>query len=617
MLQGANMRRDEMFKPFIDRHKIARLLACDEQAIRWLRYIPEGIYRGEALEVLGHRMPNGAVRWKHPAFCPRCVLEEGYHAARWDFRYLIACARHRRMLVDRCSACGRRLTWFRPGLLRCSCGAELREDRECPSDDVQELMEVLIAKLEGDEVNDLGAGLPLMALAGMSLHTIVRITIHLAQQYRLSMGWGRTIDPDMQVMHVAALLRHWPQHFHEMLLRLGRNYDRDAVGLRGQFASFCNSLFRTVLPQDEVRFIKEAFVEFGLHHWGKGFVHRSWLRGMEDLLPGAKFVTENLATEIESIPSSAIRRMRAANSFAYGVASCPTHRAILVSRESLRQAFAEESAKVAGRRSAAAALGVSEAMLVALTKRRWIRPARRHANGDIYRVADLEALRRRMFEGCRTVVAGEAPGDALPLKAVLMRKCMPLDVRLAVLEELLTNRRRFDAINDRDTIWIPRSMVEGVQRELAKAVTPGGVSIWRAASRIGCSVAAVLPLAKSGHLRRLTPRARVFTDPSIEAFKRRYVALTQVSRRFEIPLRQLRDTCRQLDTARIEISANGCATTQIFVEKPWVDGLVVACGAKRFAFTAWSAVDETPKHIGKPVVASLRARSGKRQRVSR
>lgn len=58
----------------------------------------------------------------YPRVCPDCLQESGYCRAAWDFSLAVACAMHKRLLIDCCPACARSLNWHRPGVGVCDCG---------------------------------------------------------------------------------------------------------------------------------------------------------------------------------------------------------------------------------------------------------------------------------------------------------------------------------------------------------------------------------------------------------------------------------------------------------------------------------------------------------------
>lgn len=63
------------------------------------------------------------LRHAWPRLCPICLLEEGVARSYWEISIATACWKHRTRLVDECGFCGRRISWRRPGMLDCFCGA--------------------------------------------------------------------------------------------------------------------------------------------------------------------------------------------------------------------------------------------------------------------------------------------------------------------------------------------------------------------------------------------------------------------------------------------------------------------------------------------------------------
>jgi len=55
---------------------------------------------------------------KHPRICPECLADMGYCDYRWCILPLVACSRHKRILVDVSHESGNRLSWYRQHLDR-------------------------------------------------------------------------------------------------------------------------------------------------------------------------------------------------------------------------------------------------------------------------------------------------------------------------------------------------------------------------------------------------------------------------------------------------------------------------------------------------------------------
>jgi hypothetical protein len=63
---------------------------------------------------------------------------------------IVACLRHRRMLIDTCVHCGRRLSWWRPAIDVCTCGHFLAaEDEGAIGEPLLDWIEMSVAKVSG------------------------------------------------------------------------------------------------------------------------------------------------------------------------------------------------------------------------------------------------------------------------------------------------------------------------------------------------------------------------------------------------------------------------------------------------------------------------------------
>lgn len=83
----------------------------------------QGGRRVEGSAYMGHSLGRSYfLNRSHPRVCPDCVQELDYCRAAWDFALTVACARHQRLLIDRCPACMSPLKWTRPDLCLCDCG---------------------------------------------------------------------------------------------------------------------------------------------------------------------------------------------------------------------------------------------------------------------------------------------------------------------------------------------------------------------------------------------------------------------------------------------------------------------------------------------------------------
>jgi hypothetical protein len=92
--------------------------------------------------------------WNHQyaRYCPHCLKDEPYWRLGWELAFNDACHEHGIWLIDQCSSCGSRVDWKRESLLRCQCGADLRQESpgECP-EAVRALSDILMRKVVSPE----------------------------------------------------------------------------------------------------------------------------------------------------------------------------------------------------------------------------------------------------------------------------------------------------------------------------------------------------------------------------------------------------------------------------------------------------------------------------------
>src|ERR1700722_10047319 len=120
----ASMKSNEMKAPGVDIEKLARIANWPQEKLDLIAYsAPAGQPRW--CRLLGHPVLPQDLNLTHPRFCPQCTREKGFLEAHWDLALMVACPAHRCSLVSCCPQCGRRLRWFRRGLLECECGGDL------------------------------------------------------------------------------------------------------------------------------------------------------------------------------------------------------------------------------------------------------------------------------------------------------------------------------------------------------------------------------------------------------------------------------------------------------------------------------------------------------------
>ncbi|MBD2222562.1 TniQ family protein [Calothrix sp. FACHB-1219] len=88
---------------------------------------------------------RGLRRSGFDAICPHCLKESAHLRQSWEHVYMVACPKHKTLLVDRCGACGIRLSDQREHLEVCACGHNLLESQPKPATQTQLWVSSVIA----------------------------------------------------------------------------------------------------------------------------------------------------------------------------------------------------------------------------------------------------------------------------------------------------------------------------------------------------------------------------------------------------------------------------------------------------------------------------------------
>lgn len=111
--------------------KLAAILGKDPDRLEQIAYLGRAKDGKSEYRLNGHPIGRGLtlapLRLKAPVICPACIKEKGIVDVCWDLTAFVACPVHGMRLLQRCPACNSGLTWLRPGLLTCSCGASLAD----------------------------------------------------------------------------------------------------------------------------------------------------------------------------------------------------------------------------------------------------------------------------------------------------------------------------------------------------------------------------------------------------------------------------------------------------------------------------------------------------------
>lgn len=91
------------------------------------------------------------------------------------------------------------------------------------------------------------------------------------EQNELTADW-------LALQTTAEVLSDWPHKFHDYLETVhAPTANLKVSGLRGQFNSFYESFFKNIELDQELQFMRDAFVKFGQERWRQAGIHSKLL----------------------------------------------------------------------------------------------------------------------------------------------------------------------------------------------------------------------------------------------------------------------------------------------------------------------------------------------------
>ncbi|QOZ83777.1 MULTISPECIES: TniQ family protein [Chromobacterium] len=286
ILSFAGFNQSEMKTAGFPIQKLASVLGRSTAELEPLSYrVQDGSKSFKLLgQPLGGSLTYRPLRLSMPAFCPACVDELGFIDAFWDLRAAVACPRHGHRLLESCSVCANPITWYRPGLFQCKCGADLRDVPLEPVEPaVVEMMQIIVSKVHGHtQLPNLISRLPVTALWKLSLRSLLDL-LNTLGNYAIAGNNLDKLSGTCIVSAAVAVLDNWPLNFHTFLRKLDQSQVSGIakLTLRKRFEVFYVSMFKKRKSAVDFTFLKKEFIHFGATEWGEGIVDQRMIDGME------------------------------------------------------------------------------------------------------------------------------------------------------------------------------------------------------------------------------------------------------------------------------------------------------------------------------------------------
>lgn len=248
--------------------KLASVLNYSPADLAPITWQPSNDSGHDVARLRGHGFLARSLCLQHPKICPECIEEKSFAKAAWDIALMVGCPKHDRPLLWRCPGCGKRLTWLRPGLLKCSCGAELCESakvRLAPA--LREFLDYVQRRFHGEDTKPLYPArlLPLYAFEPMSLQALVLLVEIVGKCACGHMGRnrnnGKAVD-DAWYLRVAQAgaeaLSNWPSNLHRMLSQLVDSGGGNEESLK----QIDEALYKNSTAHDRFTFVKMAIMDY-------------------------------------------------------------------------------------------------------------------------------------------------------------------------------------------------------------------------------------------------------------------------------------------------------------------------------------------------------------------
>lgn len=269
-------------------------------------------------------VPRHSLRLNYPKICPECLLESPYCRRIWELSLVTTCPRHKCLLVDECSSCGKRIAWIRKSVCMCSCNFDWRESLPITVNESELTLTSHVHQLCGLSIDKSYIWDTIIYPArGLSLHNLFLALLFIAGQYQWRLITnGRNLVPlgrnkDFHAIFIEAfsVFDDWPDNYYKFLdwirekqTSISLNHQRQKSVLYKEFGKFYIDLFKT-FSENQFDFIKKGFMEYVMERW-KSFYTLSFSQKKDSIArPNSKYVSKNDAKRLLEIFDEQINQL--------------------------------------------------------------------------------------------------------------------------------------------------------------------------------------------------------------------------------------------------------------------------------------------------------------------
>jgi len=546
----AGMRQNEMRTTGIKVDKLAAIARLSTSQLSDIAFARSPNHQ-RGCRLLGHALVPTDLNMANPKICPQCVAEKGFIEAHWHLDLMSACPIHQRVALSTCPKCDNRLSWFRSGLLECKCGANLLEgEPHSISQAEASLLDVIrrrVLALPPSEENPVA--LPQDQLSAMNLRSLLAVVRTLGRHRMIANGNPAVTNKERIASEASRVLRNWPKNFIDLFTDLGRALPANpASGVGKQFASIYTSLFKSeaIEPREQTDFLKVAFLDFAMNHWGRGFVDHKLVKQLGATIPKRYLTQTEFAAQIGVGQSTAVRLLKNQKASSKRI-KCGKSERILV--DTSQPAIPRTSpGRIFRNREAARLVGLPVSVLQALKREGLFEVNHLLPTRAGFHELDIEVFTQKLLvlSFCHDS-SSRVAHECIALRAVMQGRHDSLEIKINILRAVFSNK--IAIVGNADGIPAGllldgsdyRAFVKGARiRAAGNASTPAEV-----AKTVGCDPGTVPGLVRLGLLHGVaTPVGLRITDESVEAFGSEYVCLAGLAKDEATSSRALMQRCR-------------------------------------------------------------------------
>lgn len=547
----ANFRQSKMKSAGFEIDKLARVLGCSPEQLAPISYVSDGDKPNFKLlgHSLGRSLKLSPLRLKSSAICPRCIEENGFVDCFWDLSVATACPVHGTRPIRFCPSCQGELTWFRPGLLRCKCGASLaiEGDKNVPHAELQ-LMQLIYAKLHRYETPHLPSStLPVAQLWALPLRTLIDLLLSTGDHV-VNVGLEKKKHSrDALIAAATAFFDNWPQNFYSFLKDADQKSCTQGISIRKRFEGFYESMFKGRNKSPSLAFLKEELIRFGMTEWGEGLVDARMLT-RENFTQ--RYVSRQQLAKLIGVDARTVSGWASEGKLSLKEVSLGSQVRFVADAEGFSVPITSDGAPTLHLREAAQQIGIPVSALRYLKNGRHYSPRHMPPFKKGFHPKDLDEFVQQLIS-LSTLL------EESPIQSTLTLDYVMQEIRfwsdngkgeflVAFLRGEVQSVGRLG--HQIATILFLKSDVENFARHSRAKASGGSISMKEAAKIIGHDVSVVADLVRAKFLTaRLGPhRSRIERD-SLHSFTTQYGSLQSVARDFSCPISRLEHLSDTLD----------------------------------------------------------------------